>query len=93
MEQLEGGLDRVGGLTTVDQVLAYLDERLDRLVDERASLRAVDDGESGLCVLILLLSSVLVVLALIAVLACFFGLLCDPNVVLQQMIDDACAGR
>lgn len=93
MEQLDEGLDRIGGLTTVDQVLAYLDERVNRLVDEREPLRAADDGQSGLCVLILLLSSVLVVLALIAVLACLFGLVCDPNAVLQEMIDNACAGR
>jgi hypothetical protein len=92
LERLEAGLGRVAELTTVDQGLAYLDERLGRLAEEREPLRAVEDEELGLCVLILLLSSIYVLLVVVAVIVCSLAG-CDPGALLDEMIRDACTDR
>ncbi len=81
-------LDRVhatlAGLTSWQGMGDYMNRHLDEL-----QTQPVADAASGLCVLVLLLSSVLVVLALIAALVCLGNQGC-ANQVLNQMINQAC---
>lgn len=86
LKAMDANLGRVQGLKSLQEVTAYLDHHLDELIGRK--MGEVDPN--GLCVLILILTSIFLALVLIAVLICAFtfGLGCQG--ILDQLIANAC---
>jgi hypothetical protein len=86
MKVLDARLAKIQSLGSFQELTVYLDHHLDELIEGKLG----EYDLNGLCVLILVISSLLAVLALIAALICIFsfGLACQG--VLDQMIAQAC---
>jgi hypothetical protein len=80
---------QVEALGSVDELTRYLDAHVQRLAD---GPRATAELPSGLCLLILILTSVFVLLVLIAALVCAFSFGTNCDDILNQLIAQACRG-
>jgi hypothetical protein len=96
MQKLDKNLDSIGRLRSFEDVIQLLDQRLDALTEKKFANPGIS---RGLCILILLLTSMFIVLLIVAILvfvlvcALTFGLLCqqlDLNDILDDVIDDIC---
>jgi len=87
MKSLDETLASVEGLSSFKEVTTYLNRHLEEL----STPRNLTSANQGLCVLILILSSVFAVLVLIAALICIFsfGTACEG--ILQKLLDQACS--
>lgn len=86
VKALDDRLEKIGSLKSFADATSYLDHHLDELIERKMPA----EDPNGLCVLILLISSVLVVLALIAAIICIFTLGLGCQNILNQMIAQAC---
>lgn len=86
LKQLDTTLEKLKGLTSLKEIDNYLQPHLDELIEKKMG----NPNPNGLCVLLLIFSSLFMVLVIIAVLICAlsFGLVCEG--ILDQMIDQAC---
>lgn len=86
VKHLDSTLQDVKGLTSLKKIDAYLQGHLDELIAKKMG----NPSANPLCVFLLLITSILVVLILIAALICAltFGLACEG--LLDQLIEDAC---
>lgn len=87
IETLGSTLQRIEALRSFDETTAYLAEHLDELSGKKMGNPSIPQG---LCILILLLTSVFAVLVLIAVLICALSLGLACQGVLDRLLDDAC---
>ncbi|HEV8223376.1 MAG TPA: hypothetical protein VGQ05_24185 [Streptosporangiaceae bacterium] len=91
-EALDVLLERTGQVETlgsVEELTRFLDAHVQRLAD---GPRATAELPSGLCLLILILTSVFVLLVVIAALVCAFSLGTNCDDILNQLIAQACRG-
>jgi len=88
LKALDERLDKIGGLKSFADLTAYLDQHLDELIGRKLSDEQED--QNGLCVLILIITSVFAVLVVIAVLICVFTLGLGCQGILNQLLDQAC---
>jgi hypothetical protein len=84
---LDGTLKTVARLTTFDKLDQYMNGHLDELINKRFGNPS---ATQGLCILILIITSIFAVLVLITALICALtlGLACQG--LLQRLIDQAC---
>jgi len=87
IQRLDDALSAIAKLTTLKDLSTYLNQRLDELI---AKKMGNTDGLQGLCILLLILTSIFVVLVIIAALICAltFGTGCDG--ILDQLVNQAC---
>jgi len=83
---LDDRLGKLQEMKSFEDVTSYLDKHLDELIEHKMS----EADPNGLCVLLLLLTSLYVVLILIAVLICVFTLGLGCQGILDQLIAQAC---
>lgn len=86
LKVMDATLAKIQGLKSFQEVTGYLDHHLDELIGRK--MGAVDPN--GLCVLILILTSIFAVLVVIAVLICAFSLGLGCQGILDQLINQAC---
>ncbi|HEX6857281.1 MAG TPA: hypothetical protein VF204_18450 [Streptosporangiaceae bacterium] len=80
---------QVEALGSVDELTRYLDGHVQRLAD---GPRDTAELPSGLCLLILILTSLFVLLVVIAALVCAFSFGTNCDGILNQLIAQACRG-
>ena len=80
---------QVEALGSVDELTRYLDGHVQRLAD---GPRATAELPSSLCLLILILTSLFVLLVVIAALVCAFSFGTNCDDILNQLIAQACRG-
>lgn len=87
MKSLDATLGKIARLSSFDKLNQYLDSHLDELIAKKFGNPSISQG---LCILILIITSVFAVLVLIAALICAltFGLACQG--LLQRLLDQAC---
>jgi hypothetical protein len=86
VKTLDERLSKVQEMKSFGDLTSYLDHHLDELLQSNMP----DQDPNGLCVFVLLITSLLVVLILLAVLICILTLGFDCSGVLNQLIDQAC---
>jgi len=96
MQKLDKGLDSIGQLRSFEDAVKLFDERLDASIEKKFGNPGIG---RGLCILLLILSSMILLMIILAVViyalicALTLGLLChqlDLQDVLDDMIDDIC---
>jgi hypothetical protein len=87
VKSLDATLQRVQGAKSAGELTALLDQHLDELLAKKMGNPSIPQG---LCILILIITSVFMVLVIIAALICAFsfGLACEG--VLDKLLADAC---
>lgn len=87
LKQLDTTLEELNSLTSLKAIDNYLQRYLDELIKKKMGN---PDLAAGWCVLLLVITSLLAILVLIAVLICIFtlGLACEG--ILNQLINQAC---
>lgn len=85
-KQLDTTLEKLKGLRSLKEIENYLQQHLDELIKKKMG----NPNPNGLCVLLLVFSSLFVILVIIAALICAFtlGLACEG--ILDQLIEQAC---
>jgi signal recognition particle GTPase len=86
VKTLDERLSQVQEMKSFADLTSYLDHHLDELLASKMP----DQDPNGLCVFVLLITSLLVVLILVAILICVLTLGFDCSGVLNQLIDQAC---
>ena len=87
MKSLDATLGRIARLSSFDKLTQYLNSHLDELIAKKFGNPS---ASQGLCMLIIIITSIFAALVLIAVLICALtlGLACQG--LLQQLLDQAC---
>ncbi len=87
VKSLDATLSKIEGLKSFQDLAQYFDRHLDELLAKKIGNPSIPQG---LCILILVITSLFAVLVVIAVLVCALtlGLACQG--VLQQLLDNAC---
>jgi len=87
VKTLDGRLDAIAKLTTFDKLNAYASNHIDELIAKKFGNPS---ALYGLCVLILIITSVFAVIVLVAAIICAltFGLACEG--LLERLLEDAC---
>ncbi len=88
LKALDERLAKIGGLKSFAELTGYLDQHLDELIARKLSDEPED--QNGLCVLILILTSVFAVLVVVAAIICIFTLGAGCQGILNQLLDQAC---
>jgi hypothetical protein len=87
VKSLDGTLETIATLTSFEKLTRYMNQHLDDLI---AKALGNPSANQGLCVLILVITSIFAVLVLIAALICVLTLGLGCQGVLQRLIDQAC---
>jgi hypothetical protein len=87
LKSLNSTLETIEGLTTFDKLTGYLNRHLDELIGKQIGNPS---ASQGLCLLILVITSLYAVLIIIAVLICALTLGFGCEGVLQRLLDQAC---
>ncbi len=88
LKALDERLAKIGGLKSFADLTAYLDGHFDELIARKLSDEQED--QNGLCVLILIITSVFAVLVVVAAIICIFTLGAGCQGLLNQLLDQAC---
>jgi hypothetical protein len=86
VKALDDRLSTVQQAQSFADLTSYLDHHLDELIERKMP----DQDPNGLCVLLLILSSIFAVLVVIAALICVFTLGLGCSGILNQLLDQAC---
>jgi len=86
-QRLDDALGAIAKLATQKDLSAYLNQRLDELI---AKKMGNTNGSQGLCILLLILTSIYAVLAVVAALICVFTFGLGCNGILDQLVNQAC---
>jgi signal recognition particle GTPase len=87
IKSLDGRLNTIAKLSSFEKLDAYMHQHIDELISKRFGNPS---ATQGLCVLILVITSVFAVLVLIAALICALTLGLGCRGLLQRLIDQAC---
>jgi len=88
LKALDERLAKIGGLKSFAELTTYLDQHLDELIARKLSDEPED--QNGLCVLILIITSVFAALVAVAVIICIFTFGAGCQGILNQLLDQAC---
>lgn len=88
LKALDERLAKIRELKTFQDLTSYFDQHLDELIGRKISEEKED--QNGLCVLILILTSIFAILAVIAVIICIFTLGLGCQGILDKLLAQAC---
>lgn len=88
LKQLDNTLEKIKTLNSLDEINSYLQHHLDELINKKIG----NPDPNPWCVILLILSSLYIVLLLIAAIICAlsFGFLCED--IFDQLITQVCGG-
>ena len=83
LKQLDITFEKLEKLRSLDDIHNYLKSHIDEIIEKKIG----DELPSGLCILILIITSLIAILIVIALLICIlsFGFLCDINLMLENV--------